>query len=117
MASNERHTYTWDGPGTPVVEDIATVERVELTMEELLEDAPVGSTVVWKDAGAAAENPFATVPTVKLGPDEFAVHGVDPDRNVLGRAELVAAIRRRTGTAGASHEPVFVAQIEVLERS
>jgi len=108
----ERHTYTWGGPGTPVEVDVATLEPLDRSMELLLADAPVGSTVVWKDAGAPPLHPFETLPTVKLGPDEFAAHGIAEHRNVFTRAELIEYLRRKTGTDGAG---VFIHQIEILE--
>lgn len=110
----EQRTYTWDGPGAPVVEDVATIESVDRTMEELLLAVPNGSTIVWKDPAVPASHPFATLPSIKLGPDEFAAHGLTPDRNRFARVELVAALRAVTG--GRDEDgPVFVTRIDVLE--
>lgn len=112
MPIGERHIYTWEGPGSDVVVDVARLEPVERSMELLLAEAPVGSTVVWKDGAAAPGHPFETLPSVKLGPDEFAAHGLTDRRNVFSRADLIEYLRRRTGTDGSG---VFVHQIEVLE--
>lgn len=112
MPTDERHLYEWDGPGTPVVVDVARLEPVDRSMELLLAEAPVGSTVVWKDPAAPPAHPFAVLPSVKLGPDEFAAHGLAEDRNTFSRAALIEYLRRRTGTDGSG---VFVHQIEVLE--
>lgn len=112
--SIEKRTYTWDGPGEPVYEDVARIDPADHSMEEVLAFAPVGSTIVWKDVAAPAGHPFAEVPSVKLGEDEFAAHGLAEDRNTFSRTELVAAIRRKTGGSDEAG-PVFVTQIELVD--
>lgn len=113
----ERRIYTWDGPDTPVFEDVAHVAHSPKSMSEVLAESPVGTIVTWKSVDAPRGHDFETLPSVKLGADSFAAHGLAAERNVFTRAELVELLQARVAPGAdpaVAAARVFVTTIEIV---
>jgi hypothetical protein len=77
--------------------------EVDESADELLAAAPVGSRIVWRNLAVDPDDPteadLFNENAVKLGPDEFAAHGLG-EKHVMTRAELELELARATWDLG-----------------
>lgn len=94
-----RVLYQRDKPGDKMREFYSGTD-VETSVDQLLADAPIGSRIVWRNLAANPADDIYNENTIKLGPDEFAAHGLDPDnkKTVFTRARVELELARRTWT-------------------
>ncbi len=77
--------------------------EVDESADELLAAAPVGSRIVWRNLAVDPDDPteadLFNENAVKLGPDEFAAHGLG-EKTVMTRAELELELARAAWDLG-----------------
>lgn len=110
----ERVTVTWEGPGTPVMEQVLRVDPGARPFEAVLADAPVGTVVTWRSPDAPRGHALERLPTLKLGDDAFAAHGLSPTQNVLTRRELCVLLQAAVAP-GADPARVYPSEIELID--
>jgi hypothetical protein len=89
----------------------------ERDVDTLLAAAPVGSRVVWRNQLAPPDTYRFNENALKLGPDEFAAHGLDAKKKIYTRAELelgLAQAEEPDADDAYVQENVFIVGIEHL---
>ncbi len=90
-------------------------KKTSLSMGKILDDAPIGSRVVWRNIKAKGTY-FYNENAIKLGNDEFAAHGFTHKQRFT-RSELEAALAAITNTSADEKyikDNVFIRTVEYV---
>jgi Domain of unknown function (DUF4157)/Protein-glutamine gamma-glutamyltransferase len=86
-------------------------------VDELLDEAPIGSRITWRNILANPSSDFYNENTLKLGDDQYGAHGFSGSSNVFSRAELEKELSATTYSGPDPEPPQSYIEANVFIRS